>query len=194
MSLSLSFPDQNYSSANKPNAETLKGDLSFIEADVNAHEADTAAHGTIPDKATGAEVDTGTNDTKFVTPKALADQTVLLSTTDTISQRINPRTTTEVSSATPTVNTDESDIHTITALATNITSMTSGLSGTPVNGQKRIVRILDNGTARTIAWGASYASRGATLPTTTVLSKYLYVGLIYNSTASVWDCVAVAQE
>jgi len=32
----------------------------------------------IPVKATGAEIDTKTNDTKFVTPKALDDQTVLL--------------------------------------------------------------------------------------------------------------------
>ncbi len=30
------------------------------------------------DKATGAEIDTGTNDEKFATPKAIADQTVLL--------------------------------------------------------------------------------------------------------------------
>jgi hypothetical protein len=72
--------------------------------------------------------------------------------------------------------------------------MTTNLSGTPVNGQKLTIRILDNGTARAITWGASFASRGATLPTTTIISKYLYVGLIYNSTASTWDCVATAQE
>lgn len=105
-----------------------------------------------------------------------------------------PRTNTVTSSATPTINVDTTDIFTITALATNITSMTTNLSGTPVNGQKLIIRILDNGTARTITWGASYVSRGATLPTTTVLSKYTYVGLIYNSTASKWDCVAAVTE
>lgn len=108
--------------------------------------------------------------------------------------RNNPRTTTEASSATPTINTDNTDIHTITALATAITSMTTNLSGTPVNGQKLIIRIKDNGTARAITWGASFASRGATLPTTTVLGKYHYVGLIYNSTASIWDCVAAIVE
>lgn len=104
------------------------------------------------------------------------------------------RTNTVTSSATPSINTDTTDIFTITALAAAITSMSTNLSGTPVNGQKLTIRILDNGTARAITWGASFASRGATLPTTTVISKYLYVGLIYNSTTSTWDCVATAQE
>jgi len=72
--------------------------------------------------------------------------------------------------------------------------MTSGLSGTPTEGQVLIIRIKDNGTARTIAWGASFASRGALLPTTTILGKYTYVGLIWNDVAEVWDCVSVPQE
>ncbi len=104
------------------------------------------------------------------------------------------RTNTVTSSATPTINTDTTDIFTITALAVAITSMTTNLSGSPVNGQKLIIRFKDDGTGRAITWGASYASRGATLPTTTVASKTMYVGLIYNSTAAVWDCVAVSTE
>ena len=105
-----------------------------------------------------------------------------------------PRTTTETSSATPTINTDNTDMHTITALAAAITSMTTNLSGTPVNGQKLIIRIKDDGTARGITWGASFASRGATLPTTTVLGKYQYNGFMWNSTTSTWDCVATINE
>lgn len=108
--------------------------------------------------------------------------------------RVTPRTTTEASSATPTINTDNTDIHTITALAAAITSMTTNLSGTPVNGQKLIIRIKDNGTARAITWGASFASRGATLPTTTVLGKYQYNGFLWNSTTSTWDCVVTMDE
>ncbi len=105
-----------------------------------------------------------------------------------------PRINTTASSATPAINVDTTDQFTITALATAITSMSSGLLGVAHNGQHLIIRILDNGTARAITWGSSFASRGATLPTTTILSKYLYVGLIYNSTTSTWDCVATAQE
>jgi len=103
-------------------------------------------------------------------------------------------TNTVASHATPTINTDTTDIFTITALAAAITSMTTNLSGTPVNGQKLIIRIKDDGTARAITWGASFASRGATLPTTTVLSKTQYSGFIYNSTASTWDLVATSNE
>jgi len=104
------------------------------------------------------------------------------------------RVNTVASSATPSINTDTTDMFTITALAAAITSMSTNLTGTPQNGQKLIIRILDNGTARAITWGSSFASRGVQLPTTTVLSKYLYVGFIYNSTTSTWDCVAVSEE
>lgn len=112
----------------------------------------------------------------------------------TTGARINPKTNTTTSSATPSINTDTTDVFTITAQATAITSMTTNLTGTPVSGQKLIIRIKDDGTARSLTFGASFASRGATLPTTTTLSKVTYVGLIYNSTASVWDCVAVVTE
>lgn len=132
---------------------------------------------------------------KTLTSPTINSPTITTPTIDTIaSTRVNPRTTTETSSATPTINTDNTDMHTITALATDITSFTTNLSGTPVNGQKLIIRILDNGTARSITWGASFASRGATLPTTTVLSKYQYNGFIWNSTTSTWDLVATVDE
>lgn len=113
---------------------------------------------------------------------------------DLTTNRITKRVDTVTSSATPTINTDNVDMFTITALATAITSMTTNLSGTPTEGQSLIIRIKDNGTARAITWGASFVARGATLPTTTVLSKYLYIGFIYNSVAAIWDCVAVVQE
>lgn len=108
--------------------------------------------------------------------------------------RVTGRVSTITSSATPTLNTDNTDMFTVTALATAITSMTTNLSGTPTGFQKLVVRIKDDGTARGITWGASFASRGATLPTTTTLGKYTYVGFIWNSTASTWDCVAVVTE
>lgn len=44
MSVALSFPDGTYSSSNKPSVATLKNDLSLIEDDLNAHEADTTIH------------------------------------------------------------------------------------------------------------------------------------------------------
>ena len=110
------------------------------------------------------------------------------------SSRINPRETTEASSATPTINTDNTDIHTITALEDDITSFTTNLSGTPVDGQKLIIRIQDSGSGQTIAWGASFENAGGTLPTSITAGKKAYVGLMYNADDSIWDCVAAGEE
>ena len=109
-------------------------------------------------------------------------------------KRVRPRVGTITSAATPTININTLDMFTITALATNITSMSTNLNGTPTEGQKFIIRIKDNGTPRSITWGSSYASRGATLPTTTVAAKTTYVGLIYNDAESTWDCIASVTE
>jgi len=102
--------------------------------------------------------------------------------------------TTITSHATPTIDTDECGFVTITALAEAITSMTTNLSGTPTNFQKLIFRIKDNGTARAITWGAKFVAKGVALPITTVLSKLLTVGFIYDTVAETWGCVAVANE
>jgi hypothetical protein len=109
-------------------------------------------------------------------------------------KRITSRVTTVASSATPTFSTDDCDVLDITALATNITSMTSGMTGTPTNGAKLLIRIKDNGTSRSIAWGASWRGIGVTLPVVTTASKTIYVGAVYNSNDSIWDVVAVEQQ
>lgn len=107
---------------------------------------------------------------------------------------LHPRTTSITSSATPTVNTDTTDFVTITALATAITSMSSSLSGTPANGDKLYYRIKDDGTGRAITWGASFAARIATLPTTTTASKVTAAVFWWNSVTSTWDCMAAGTE
>lgn len=118
-----------------------------------------------------------------------------ISSTNTFTnKRITARVTTIASNGTPTVNTDNTDLVTITALAVNITNMTTNLSGTETNGQKLIYRILDNGTPRTISWGTSFEDAGEALPTTTTTSKLLTVGFIYDTVSSKWGCVAVADE
>ena len=121
----------------------------------------------------------------------------ILGTTDTqtlTNKRITKRVTTITSSATPTVNTDNCDVVTITALATAITSMTTNLSGTETNFQTLIFRILDDGTGRAITWGAAFEPRGVALPTTTTASKLLTVGFIYDTVDNIWGCVASVDE
>ena len=101
--------------------------------------------------------------------------------------------TTITSSATPTVNTDNCDAVTITALATAITSMTTNLSGTPTNFQPLIFRIKDDGQLG-LLHGDLVLLQWCRPPTTTVISKILTVGFIYDTVLSKWACIASAQE
>jgi hypothetical protein len=94
--------------------------------------------------------------------------------------------------ATPTINTDSYDVVHLTALAAAVTSMTTNLSGTPVDGDTLRVSFTDNGTVRAIAWGASFEASTVALPTTTVISTRLDVGFFWNTETSKWRCVAVA--
>lgn len=130
-----------------------------------------------------------------LTLPAATDTLVARDTTDTLTnKRVSPRVVAVTVSATPTINTDNGDIFTITSQNAAITSMTTNLSGTPTSGQKMLVEILDNGSARAITWGASYASGPATLPTTTIVSKWLYVGLEWSASRSKWICMATGSE
>lgn len=107
-------------------------------------------------------------------------------------KRITPRIGTVTSSATITPTGDDSDIYTVTELGTDSTF--AAPSGIPTNGQKLILRIRDNGTARNLSWNAIYRVIGVTLPTTTVINKTIYIGCIYNSADSKWDVLAVGEE
>jgi hypothetical protein len=104
---------------------------------------------------------------------------------------VNPRVQTVASSATVTpVSTN--DLVTITAQAVGLTL--ANPTGTFVEGQALMIRIKDNGTARTIAFDTNYRAIGITLPTTTVISKTMYLGIIYNSTDAKWDIVGLNQQ
>lgn len=104
------------------------------------------------------------------------------------------RETTITSSATPTPNADTTSLYTITALATAPTFGAPTSTSAPTQGQTLLIRIKDNGTARVLAWNAIYRAVGVTIPTTTVISKTLYVGMVYNSTDTKWDVVFTVIE
>lgn len=132
----------------------------------------------------------------FITDSLPNRRTIATTTgTQTLTlKRITKRVTTITSSATPTINTDNCDCVSITALAADITSMTTNLSGTPNDFDQLMFRIKDNGTARAITWGASFVAMGVALPTTTVISKILTVGFVYDTIKGSWCCIASAQE
>jgi len=102
-----------------------------------------------------------------------------------------PKLQTVTSSATVTP-TSTNDIVTITAQATGLTL--ANPTGTFKEGQALMIRIKDNGTAQTITFGSNYRAIGVTLPTTTVISKILYFGIIYNSTDAKWDVLGINQQ
>jgi hypothetical protein len=97
------------------------------------------------------------------------------------------------SSATVTANADTpDDLVVITAQAAALTL--ANPSGSAVQGQVIGWRIKDNGTARAISYGTQFRGVGVTPPTTTIISKTLYIFAIFNSTDTKWDVVGVAQE
>ena len=98
-------------------------------------------------------------------------------------------------SGTLTPNGDTTDVYNAFSLSGGITL--AAPSGTPVDGQKLIIRLKDNGTARAITWTTSsgaYRATGITLPTTTTANKITYVGCVYNSTDLFWDAVALTTQ
>lgn len=159
----------------------------------------TDTSGTLPvnEGGTGANTLTGilkgNGTSAFSAVTAPSGDIVGTSDTQTLTnKRITARVQSVTSSATVTPNADSDDMVVITAQAAGLTFASP--SGTPTQGQRLLIRIKDNGTARSITWNAVYRAIGVTLPTTTVISKTHYIGLIYNSTDSKWDALAVGQE
>jgi len=126
------------------------------------------------------------------TAAAAGSFTTLTASTNFVG-RINPRaltTTVSTNTATPAINTDNCDIAVITGQTVTITSFTTNLTGTPVNGQKLWISITS--TASITDWGASFESSTITLPTTLSSGVRKDVGFVWNVTTSKWRCVAVA--
>lgn len=119
----------------------------------------------------------------------------VVGTTDTqtlTSKRITPRVQTVTSAATVTPNADADDMVLITAQAEALTL--ANPTGTPTEGQRLLVRIKDNLTARAISYGSQYRALGNTLPTPTTLGKWLVLGFIYSVTDTKWDLVAKTEQ
>jgi hypothetical protein len=131
----------------------------------------------------------------FNLPTASATNRGALSTTDwsafNAKASYTPRvqSVTSASTVTP-VNTN--DLVKITAQAAALAL--ANPTGTWDEGQPLMIRIKDNGTARAITYDTNYRAIGVTLPTTTVISKTTYLGLIYNATDTKWDVIGVTTQ
>lgn len=146
-------------------ASTLPAGI-LIGAGTSSITAVTAPSGTV----------VGTSDTQTLTNK-----------------RVTPRIISATSYTTDTgtsLNSDNCDMFIVTAQAGALKFNNPG--GTPTQGQKLIIRIKDDGTARALTYDTQFnASTDLALPSTTVQSKELYMGFIYNSTTTKWTLLAV---
>lgn len=102
---------------------------------------------------------------------------------------LNIQSVGSAASVTPTFGNDEV---LITAQAVGLTL--ANPTGVAIDGWGIVIRIKDNATAQAIAFGTQYRAFGVVLPTTTVVSKTLYLGIIFNATDTKWDVVSVVQE
>lgn len=128
-------------------------------------------------KATGAEINTGTEDAKIVTPKAIADSNVL---TTTNTKTVTNKTITPVAlintvisytpdaSATATLDVATGNIHKITMPAGNITIAISN----EATGQCFLIEITqDSVGSRTVTWFTTIKWAGGSAPTLTTTAN-----------------------
>jgi len=107
-------------------------------------------------------------------------------------KRIDPRVSTSATLTTLTPDVSAFDQYCLTAQASALAI--NAPTGSPVDGTKLVIRILDNGTSRALTWNGTFTAIGATLPTATTISKMTYVGCVYNAANTRWDVLAVATQ
>jgi len=193
--------------------ETWRGQCNTVKSEINTAVADVEAAQTAAENASAATLwvsggpftagQVRYSPTTYQTYRCIQNNS---GTTDPQSDTTNwtkissggsPRISSTTTDTTPLAwNSDLYDMTILTAQAEAFTI--SADAGSPVHGQKHLFRFEDDGTPRAITWttGSSKAFRaiGVTLPTTTIASKIVYIGCVYNSTDSRWDAIAVGQE
>jgi hypothetical protein len=162
---------------------------SFIDSSSLATVATSGVYADLSGKPTNVSV--FANDSGYLVAADIASKASLTGVETLTNKRITGRVLSATTATTLTINGDTTDQYIVSALASAMTIASP--TGTPTEGQQLIIRIKDNGTAQTLTWNAIFRE-GATLPTTTTISKTTYVGCIYNSADSVWDVVAVTTQ
>ena len=162
----------------------------FNTAVTDADLARTDSANTFTGTQTITQIDLGNTDTSITRISAWeagVEGKRILTTTPLVVSATSYTTDTGTS-----LNMDNLDIFIITAQAGSLLFNAPG--GTLVQGRKLMIRIKDNWTARALTWNAVFRAMWTALPSTTVLSKTLYLWFVYNSTDTKWDLVARAQE
>ncbi len=170
----------------------LKADLGLNNVDNTSNATERAATATLENKTIVAPVLSGniTGTYNIGGSPTFPSSVVLTTSTQSLTnKRITARVGTTASGTTITPHADNHDTYTVTALAANATF--AAPAGTPTDMQPLLIRIKDNGTARTLTWNAIYRAGDIALPTTTVISKTMYAQFVYNLADTKWDFVGL---
>lgn len=95
------------------------------------------------------------------------------------------------SSATPAINTDIVNKFNITALAVDITSLTTNLTGTPIEGQSLVISITGTGT-RNLTFGSGFESSGTVSLPATATTIRTDIAFVFNSGTGKFRCVGIS--
>jgi len=105
-------------------------------------------------------------------------------------QRVVPVT---VSGSTVTINADTTDLATVSTA--NVGTLTiANPTGTPVDGQKLLLRLITTAATNTLSFGAAFqGSTDISLPASSSNNKYDYFGFIWNAPALKWQMLSRVQ-
>jgi len=107
--------------------------------------------------------------------------------------RVNPRVVSAATATSLTPSIATADVYAYTALASALTI--NAPTGTPLDGNKLIFRILDDSAGPySLTWDATYTVIGTILPSSTITGKTTYIGCMYNANNTRWDVIAVATQ
>lgn len=104
---------------------------------------------------------------------------------------VAPRVTAVTTGGTHTIDANTTDQFHVNGADSNLTF--NAPSGSPVSGQSLLIRIVDDGTSRTLTFNAAFRAV-ATLPVATTPNKVIYIGAFRNTNAGKWDVVSVREE
>ena len=116
---------------------------------------------------------------------------------DSVNIQLNNLGVEEYTTAGATLNINAETTSAVIINAQDVNFIINTPTGNPINGQKLIFRMLDDGNAsiaKAITWSAIFEPIGVTLPGNLTATKLLYVGCIYNSNSGKWDVVAITEE
>ena len=174
--------------------DILKGDFWIMDTDANPTDGSDTSNLKVGDWVV-ALIDNA-DPSNYSTTNWWIPPTVLKDAVQTLTnKRITKRVLTITTfSATPAINVDLCDCVNITNVTGDITSMTSGLSGTPTLFQRLIIRLTSNNSSlRNITWYTSFVANGVALPTSIAAGGYpLTVEFEYNGTK--WGCIRSYQS